>query len=159
MEMMPTSRQMLAAMQLALHEHVAPKIDDQWAQSALRSIDVILNHLQARVPAEGPMLHEDSTELLALLSSVQQRLSYAEPALADFLAQAPDVLAGYAPVETLQALNHRGREAVDALLHHCQARKDDAAHVAVHAELRAYLLKYADRESGFFFPTYVGRPV
>ncbi|WP_176593567.1 hypothetical protein [Sphingobium sp. EM0848] len=157
--MMPTTQQMLAAVQLALQEHVAPKIDDQWAQSALRSVDVILNHLQARVPVEGPMLHEDSRELVALLASARDRLSYDEPALAAFLSEAPALLDGYARVDALQLLNHKGREAVDALLHHCHARKGDAAAAAVHADLHAWLLKHADRESGFFFPTYVGRPV
>lgn len=157
--MMPTSQQMLAAVQLALQEHVAPKIDDQWAQSALRSVDVILNHLQARVPVEGAMLHEDSRELVVLLTAARDRLSHDDPALATFLAEAPDLLDGYARVDALQALNHKGREAADALLHACHARKGEAVVDAVHADLRAWLLKHADRESGFFFPTYVGRPV
>ncbi|WP_311268026.1 hypothetical protein [Sphingobium sp. WCS2017Hpa-17] len=157
--MMPTSQQMLAAVQRALQEHVAPKIDDQWAQSALRSVDVILNHLQARVPVEGVMLHEDSRELIALLTEARDRLSHDDPALAAFLAEAPALLVGYARVDALQALNHKGREAVDALLHVCHARKGDAVADVVHADLRAWLLKHADRESGFFFPTYVGRPV
>jgi hypothetical protein len=157
--MMPTTQQMLAAVQRALAEHVAPQIDDQWAQSALRSVDVILNHLQVRVPAEGPMLHEDSRDLVALLTEARDRLSHDEPALVAFLAEAPALLEGYAAVDALQALNHTGREAVDALLHHCHANKGEAAADAVHADLRAYLLKHADRESGFFFPTYVGRPV
>jgi hypothetical protein len=157
--MMPTTQQMLAAVQLALQEHVTPKIDDQWAQSALRSVDVILNHLQARVPVEGPLLHADSGELVALLASARDRLGYDDPALGAFLAEAPGVLEGYASVDALQALNHRGREVVDALLHHCHERKGDAAVEAVHSELRAWLIVHADRESGFFFPIYVGRPV
>lgn len=157
--MMPTTQQMLAAVQLALQEHVTPKVEDQWAQSALRSVDVILNHLQARVPVEGPMLHEDSGELIALLSGARDRLKSEDSGLRTFLAEAPGVLDGYPRVDALQALNHRGREVVDSLLHHCHAHKGDAAADAVHAELRAWLLVHADRESGFFFPTYVGRPV
>lgn len=157
--MMPTTQQMLAAVQLALQEHVVPKIDDQWAQSALRSVDVILNHLQARVPVEGIILHEDNRELVALLTTARDRLSHDEPVLAAFLADAPGLLDGYARVDALQALNHRGREAVDTLLHVCHARKGETAADAVHADLRAWLLKHADREGGFFFPTYVGRPV
>jgi len=157
--MMPTTQQMLAAIQLALQEHVVPKIDDQWAQSALRSVDVILNHLQARVPVEGPMLHEDSNELVSLLGTVAVRLGESDAALDAFLAEAPGLLEGYARVDALQALNHRGREIVDALLVRCHERKGEAAHDAVLADLRAYVLRHADRESGFFFPTYVGRPV
>lgn len=161
--MMPTTQQMLAAVQLALQEHVAPEVDDQWARSALRSVDVILNHLQARVPEEGPMLHEDSGELFALLSRARARLNLGDAALGSalgaFLAEAPSLLEGYSRVEALQALNHRGREVVDGLLHHCHEHKGDAAADAIHAELRAWLLVHANRESGFFFPTYVGRPV
>ncbi|MFX8708251.1 hypothetical protein ABTM42_20450, partial [Acinetobacter baumannii] len=61
--MMPTTEQMLAAVQLALREHVAPQVSDQWAQSARRSVDVILNHLQVRTADEGPLLHVDTQEL------------------------------------------------------------------------------------------------
>ncbi|MCG2840939.1 hypothetical protein L6Q21_08090 [Sandaracinobacter sp. RS1-74] len=157
--MMPTSQQMLAAMQLALKEHVTPLVDDQWAQSALRSVDVILNHLQVRVAEEGPMLHADTSELLELLRAAGTRAGYADAALHDFLAEAPATLAGYARVDALQALNHRGREIVDRLLLHCDAQRADAGVAGLHADLRAYLLRHADRESGFFFPTYVGRPV
>lgn len=157
--MMPTTEQMLAAMQLALREHVVPKVEDQWAQSALRSIDAILNHLQARTPVEGPLLHEDTRELVGLLSSARESLALKDKALDAFLAEAPGVLSGYARVDALQALNHRGRECVDALLILCHARKDEAAARGVHETLRAYLLRHADRESPFFFPTYVGRPL
>lgn len=157
--MMPTAEQMLAAVQLALREHVVPQIEDQWAQSALRSVDVILNHLQARVPAEGPMLHQDTAELADLLTTAQAALPADDAALGAFLDEAPDMLAGYARVDALQALNHRGREALDRMLVRCQARKGDATADGVHADLRAYLIRHADRESGFFFPTYVGRPV
>ncbi|WP_068076755.1 hypothetical protein [Novosphingobium lentum] len=157
--MMPTATQMLAAVQLALREHVTPQIEDQWAQSALRSVDVILNHLQARVPAEGPMLHQDTSELVTLLTGAREALGGGDPALEAFLAEAPALLAGYASVEDLQAINHTGREAVDVLLRACHAQRGQAGVDAVHAGLRAYLLRHAERESGFFFPTYVGRPV
>lgn len=157
--MMPTSGQMLAAMQLALNEHVVPQVQDQWAQSALRSIDAILNHLQARVPVEGPMLHVDTQELEDLLTAASAALGYASPALDAFLAEATEMLAGYAAVDVLQALNHRGREALEGLLLHCQSRKGDAKADSVHADLRGWLLRHADRESAFFFPVYVGRPV
>ncbi len=157
--MMPTTEQILAAVQLALREHVAPKVDDQWAQSALRSVDVILNHLQARTPVEGPMLHEDTSELVALLSAVREQLKLDDEALIGFLSDAPACLAGYARVDALQALNHRGRACVDNLLRHCNVHKGEAAADAVHADLRAYLLRHADRENPLFFPTYVGRPL
>lgn len=156
--MMPTTEQMLAAVQLALREHVVPQVTDQWAQSALRSVEVILNHLQARTPVEGPMLHADTQELLDLLGPAQARVGFDDDGLRAFLAEAPAVLAGYAPVDVLQALNHRGREALDRLLVHCHARNDAAADGYL-VELRSWLLAHADRESGFFFPTYVGRPV
>jgi hypothetical protein len=157
--MMPTTTQMLAAVQLALREHVTPQIEDQWAQSALRSVDVILNHLQARVPAEGPMLHQDTNELVALLTEAHSALGGGDPSLEAFLAEAPTLLAGYASVDDLQAINHKGREAVDVLLLACHAQRGHTTADAIHADLRAYLLRHAERESGFFFPTYVGRPV
>ena len=156
--MMPTTEQMLAAVQLALREHVVPQVSDQWAQSALRSVEVILNHLQVRTAIEGPMLHGDTQELVDLLKPAAELAGFADAGLASFLDEAPAVLAGYARVDALQALNHRGREALDRLLVHCHGR-DDAGSRAYLAELRAWLLRHADRESSLFFPVYVGRPV
>lgn len=157
--MMPTTQQVLASMQLALKEHVEPNLADKWAQSALRSVDALLTHLQARVPVEGPMLHADTQELLTILTSAQERLGPGSAELDRFVSEAPDVLAGYASVEALQALNHRGREAVDALLRLCHdhGARDGAGEVL--GELKAYLGRHADRESSFFFPVFVGRPV
>lgn len=158
--MMPKAEDMLAAVQLALKEHVVPIAEGhQWAASALRSVDVILNHLQARVPVEGPILHADTTELLELLGKAKTALGDTVEGQDAFLTEAPAVLAGYATVGDLHALNHRGREVVDLLLRHCHARKGEEATQAAHADLRAYLVRHTDRESPFFFPTYVGRPV
>lgn len=157
--MMPTTQQMLAAVQLALKEHVTPKVEDEWAQSALRSVDVILHHLQARVPVEGPMLHEDTLELAGLLTSAEARLSIGDAELEAFVSEALGLPKSYPAIEELQALNHRGREVINTLLERCHAQKGDKVADAVHADLRDWLLKHADRESSFFFPTYVGRPV
>lgn len=158
--MMPKAEDMLAAVQLALKEHVVPIAEDnQWAASALRSVDVILNHLQARVPVEGVMLHGDTLELLELLSNAKATLGQTVKGQDAFLAEVPSILAGYALVGELLALNHRGREVVDLLLRYCHAYDDDGAVQGVHISLRAYLLRHADRESQLFFPIYVGRPV
>ena len=158
--MMPTTEQMLAAMQLALDEHVKPvAADNQWAASALRSVDAILNHLQVRVPNEGPFLHADNSDLLNLLGAAKTQLGKVVEGQEDFLDTAPALLSGYASVGDLQALNHRGRDAVDRLLRLCQSLKGDTAADAVHAVLRAYVLRHAEGESAYFFPVYVGRPV
>ena len=156
--MMPTAEQMIVAAQRALKDYVVPVVEDQWAASALRSVDVILSHLAARTPIEGPMLHEDNRELAALLGKAET-IGLGNAAISAFRAEAAELLDGYAPVADLFALNHRGREAVDGLLIACHARKGDAAIESYHDELRAYLHRHADRESPLFFPTYVGRPV
>ena len=105
------------------------------------------------------MLHEDTSELAGILERASESLSPDIGELDDFLAQAPEILAGYAPVEDLQALNHLGRQAVDALMRHCHEKKDADEAGAVHEELRGYLQRHSDRESAFFFPVFVGRPV
>jgi hypothetical protein len=152
--MMPLSEAMLAAAQLALKEHVAPVVEDQWAASALRSVDVILQHLQARVPGEGPMLHADTRDLADVLANVSQALG-AGDVIQAFGQEAQTLLDGYASVGDLAALNCKGRQIVDDLLHVCRKRQADEAH----AKLHAYLMRHVERESPYFFPTYVGRPV
>jgi hypothetical protein len=156
--MMPLSEEMLAAAQLALNEHVAPMVDDQWAASALRSVDVILRHLQARVPGEGPMLHADTRDLAEVLDAVAEALDAGE-SVREFRREAQDVLDGYASVGDLAALNCKGRQIVDDLLHACRKRGDEGAAAGAHGILRAYLMRRVERESPYFFPVYVGRPV
>ena len=157
--MMPTTREVIASMQLALKEHVEPQLTDKWASSALRSVDALLNHLQARVPVEGPMLHEDSVDLLPILQAAKNATEAAIPALDTFLSDAPDVLRGYASVERLQAINHTGREAVGVLLENGQGAEGNERLMQVLKDLKAYLRRHAEREIAFFFPVFVGRPV
>jgi hypothetical protein len=152
--MMPLSEEMLAAAQLALKEHVAPVVEDEWAASALRSVDVILQHLQARVPGEGPMLHADTRDLAEVLAEVADVLDAGE-IVAAFRQEAQALLNSYASVGDLAAFNCKGRQIVDDLLHECRTRKAEAAH----GKLRAYLMRHVERESPYFFPVYVGRPV
>ncbi|MEY2925859.1 MAG: hypothetical protein RL367_336, partial [Pseudomonadota bacterium] len=135
--MMPLSEQMLAAAQLALKEHVMPLVEDQWAASALRSVDVILQHLQARVPGEGPMLHADTRDLADMLGTVADALDVVA-VIDPFRQEAQELLAGYASVGELAALNCKGRQIVDDLLHECRKRKADGSH----ALLRAYLMRH-----------------
>ena len=150
---------MLEAAQKALKDFVVPQVEDQWAASALRSVDVILSHLKARAPIEGPMLHEDNGDLVEVLSDVKKKLSLDHEGLEAFLKKAPILLAGYASVNDLFALNEEGRVVVDDLLRACQNNKGESAADAAHQNLREYLLRHADRESPLFFPVFVGRPV
>ena len=145
--MKPSVEQMLEAMQLALREKVSPVVTDQWAASALRSVDVILNHLQARTPVEGPMLYEDNRDLAAVLDGagglslageVSSEGAVLTEALAGFAADVVAMAQGYPAVAVLS-----GQEAAEQL----------------HVALRAYLDRHVEREQPFFFPTYVGRPV
>lgn len=165
--MKPSVQQMLEAAQKALNEQVAPHVSDQWAASALRSVDVILSHLRARTPVEGPMLYDDNHDLAELLGWVggAADLSLVQvPELgtdiARFVLDARALAAsGYPAVDALCDLNIRGRDLVDALLLLCHSRADAGAAGTVHAALRAYLERHIAREHDFFFPTFVGRPV
>jgi len=151
---------MLEAAQLALREKVATVVTDQWAASALRSVDVILSHLQARVPVEGPMLYEDNRDLAAVLAEAAVALPGTEmaPELEAFAADEAELSQDYPSVNALSDLNIRGRTVLDDLLVFCHARRDDPAVANVHGQLRGYLNRHLDRERPFFFPVFVGRP-
>jgi len=159
--MKPSVEQMLEAAQLALREKVATVVTDQWAASALRSVDVILSHLQARVPVEGPMLYEDNRDLAAVLNEAFAALPHTGMASAfqAFAADEEDFSRAYPSVTALSELNIRGRTLLDDLLVFCHARKDDPAIASVHGQLRGYLSRHLDRERPLFFPVFVGRPV
>jgi len=153
--MKPSVEQMLEAAQLALREHVAPLATDQWAASALRSVDVILSHLQARVPVEGPMLYEDNRDLAGVLAkAVDLDLgANLREALDAFAAEQP-AMNEYPSVNALADLNIKGRGLLDELLIFCHARNEEVVHDA----LRGYLERHLERERPFYFPVFVGRP-
>ena len=162
--MKPSVQDILAAAQKALQEKVAPVVEDPWAASALRSMDAILNHLQARVPVEGPVLYEDNEEITAILSTLDIDLASADPALAEdvrrFLGAAATLKeTAYPSVDRLSDLNIQGREVIDKLLRLCIARQDQGSFGETHATIRAYLDRHIERETAFYFPTFVGRPV
>ncbi len=157
--MNPSVEQMLEAAQLALREHVAPTVTDQWAASALRSVDVILSHLQARAPVEGPMLFEDNADLAGVLAEALGLALEAQLAagLRGFVAEVAAV-SGYPAVAELCALNIRGRGLVDEVLLACHALDGDTQAARVHEVLRGYLRRHVERERPFFFPVFIGRP-
>ena len=154
--MKPSVEQILEAAQLALRENVAPVATDQWAASALRSVDVILSHLQARVAVEGPMLFEDNRDLASVLAKAEAlELDAALRAGLCAFAAEQAAMPEYPSVNALSDLIIKGRGLLDDLLVFCHAQQE----TAVHAELRGYLQRHLDRERRFFFPIFVGRPV
>lgn len=167
--MMPSAEDMLLAAQTALRDFVTPVVEDQWASSALRSVDVILSHLAARTAIEGPMLYEDNRDLVAVLAGTAAVAALADgpassggtiaAAIAVFEVRSDALLQGYPPVAELAAVNLMGRELVDDLLVACHALAGDAGAATLHDGLRAYLMRHVERESPLFFPIYVGRPV
>ncbi len=165
--MKPSTQRMIEAAQQALRELVVPHVTDQWAASALRSVDVILGHLQQRVPVEGPMLYEDNADLARLLGDALAMPGFdlakegqLGADIGRFVADAQALSGvGYPTVDTLCDLNIRGRELADRLLHVCHRRADAGAAGEVHRALRAYLERHIARERAFFFPVFVGRPV
>ncbi|WP_114951593.1 hypothetical protein [Sphingosinicella terrae] len=160
--MKPTVQQMIDASQQALRDYVAPTVTDQWAASALRSVDVILSHLLARVAGEGPMLFEDNADLAETLAAASASGLAADgiaSRIDDFRTRQSDLSIGYPAVDQLLDLNLVGRTLVDELLVACHARKGAAQADDLHARLRAYLDRHLERERAYFFPVYVGRPV
>jgi hypothetical protein len=153
--MKPSVEQMLEAAQLALREQVAPLATDQRAASALRSVDVILSHLQARVPVEGPMLFEDNRDLAEVLAKAADLALDAKlrARLGEFAAEQA-AMGEYPPVHALDDLNIKGRGLLDELLMFCHAHKEEV----VHGALRGYLERHLERERPFYFPVFVGRP-
>jgi hypothetical protein len=162
--MLPCAEVMIEAARKALQDFVMPVVDDQWAASALRSVNVILARLAARTPAEGPMLHEDVGDLATTLSEATRGLPPDANTLAQSIARfgenAAALLSGCPPIAALAALNDTGRQLIDDCLLLCHARRDEAGVEEAHAALRAYLMRHVERESFFFFfPVFVGRPV
>lgn len=161
--MKPSIQDIIEAAQKALREKVVPVVEDQWAASALRSLDAIFSHLHARVPVEGPMLFEDNLELVDIISGLTIDLS-GKPGLDSaanaFLSAAARLREiAYPSVDMLCDLNIQGRTVIDDLLLLCIGKKDEGEYGRTHQKIRAYLDRHIERERSFYFPTFVGRPV
>ena len=162
--MKPSVQEMITSVQAALREKVAPQVDDPWAASTLRSVDVILEHLRARTPVEGPMLYQDNGDLLECFTAISEVEELNQPGikqgLADFLGAAETLNNDdYPSVDQLNDLNLQGRKLVDDMLLLCMEQQDSGRLEHVHAVLRAYLDRHIERERDFYFPVFVGRPI
>jgi hypothetical protein len=163
--MKPSVEDMLEAVQSALRDTVAPVVSDQFAASALRSVDAILNHLRARAPVESQVLAMDNRDLYEVFSIETQTLSMLEPRISlatdldAFLAKACEQSGANVLVADLETLNLEGRGLVDELLVLCHSKPTNPEAIHMHANLRGYINRHLERESPFFFPVYTGRPL
>jgi hypothetical protein len=124
----PSSRRLVAEVAAVLRDRIAPLVDDDpWAASELRSIDVVLTLVAARLEHEAAIVEADNGELEALLAGLRSA------GLAD------DVPAAGA---NQQERNLALRTALEASLHRLHAGHH-AEHVAA---VRRYLVAANERE-------------
>jgi hypothetical protein len=157
--MRPTTSELLAAIVVSLESQVAPKVQDKWAASALRSATQLLNHLAVRADRQGEVLTEDNEDVRQVLEAILSRLT-AQPELAALRATVEKTLSGAAPAPHdhagLDERNEIYQAAVEQLLRRLPV--GSIAGSSVHDELRSYLRRRLRREHSLYFPVFTGPP-
>lgn len=72
--MIPTSSEIFAGMKWSLENEIAPLLEDPRAQSSVRCMLMLLDHLILRVDVEGPVLDQDNLEMKQTLEQITEWL-------------------------------------------------------------------------------------
>jgi hypothetical protein len=152
--MRPTTSELLAAVASALERQVAPKVDDKWAASTLRSAAQLLAYASARSEREPRILDEDNEDARALLESLSARLDEESPARREVQEALRGAAVAGSDALSRDARNERYQAAIDRLLRDPRVR----ALKPVYQSLRGYLRRRLRREHGLYFPVFTGPP-
>ena len=115
--MIPTSSEIFTGMKWSLENEIAPLLKDPRAQSSVRCMLMLLDHLILRVDIEGPVLDQDNRDMLQTLEQItewlkQTRLSDTHPEIKNLITEIETTLSeqkspmGYVPaISILQEVN------------------------------------------------------
>ncbi|MBI4332431.1 MAG: hypothetical protein HY673_14255 [Chloroflexi bacterium] len=162
--MRPSATEIIAGIKWSFETYIVPDLNEKLAQSTARSILCLLDHLQARVAMEGPLLVEDNQEMRELFQQLSQLL---EPALRD--GAAPDLATAVAEMKekavkeyrpsgtypTVESLTEENEELKRTLVRVIQAVKGHAADLPADAyaqadeAIRGQLRRQLDRENAW----------
>lgn len=155
--MIPTSRELIAAIARTLEQDVLPELADAtWTASSIRSCVMLLTHLEERVVHEGRILFDDNAGLRALLGRLRTELSGPLPDAAIAVSAALDGTAppaGYPSVAELDGINQRLKAALERTviaLHEGRETLGAARFQALNTSILAYLSAAAEREGIMF---------
>lgn len=90
--MIPTSSEIFMGMKWSLENEIAPLLDNPRAQSSVRCMLMLLDHLILRVDSEGPVLDQDNRDILQTLEKIaewlkQTRLSHTHPEIGNLITE------------------------------------------------------------------------
>lgn len=165
--MRPTIKEIVEGMSWVLDERVAPRIDDKWAASYLRSIQGLLKHISVRSELEAEILWQDIADQRELLAGVAD-LNPEDSVWRNLIVAIRKALdarwfdaAKYRSVADMEAENLRYRELISELVvatHEHPGGLQDAARSAQHERTIAYLRRQLARERPLYYPAFSGRP-
>lgn len=72
--MRPTSSELFTGMKWSLENEIAPLLEDPRAQSSVRCMVMLLDHLLLRADTEGPVLDQDNREMKQTLQQITEWL-------------------------------------------------------------------------------------
>ncbi len=147
--MYPTADDSLAAIIETFERDIVPLVDDEYGSSLCLTIGQMLRSVRARVALEGQILHEDNTDLRALLTGIREQVPGPLAAAIDATLEAPPE--GLRPLEDLQA------EAVELrrVLEDCISAVPDAAS-PTRASIRDYLTRHLERQRPWMVDAFTG---
>lgn len=159
--MKPTSVELIESISWSLDNKVAPHVDDKWGASTLRSVSCLLEHLTARVDAEGQLLFDDNADLDALSDTLAELLSAATGKLADAVSKFGATRTtmwreggAFPTIASLAKENNEKQQALDRVIATISGIAGPEAEAAVEA-IDAYLSRHLERERPLFTPVFM----
>ena len=160
--MQPSTKQIIDGIAWVLDERVAPRTEDKWAASYLRSVKGLLLHLSVRVEQEGEILWRDITDQREVLAEAAPLVDPdLKSAIEDALSRRWFDPTGYRSVAMLEAENLVYRELINRLVEaaHEPAPATPAEHAkTLHGLLLSYLRRQLERERPLYAEPFAGLP-
>ncbi len=167
--MRPSAKEIIDGISWVLDNKIAPRSDDKWTGSHLRSVKGLLNHLSVRVEEEGGILWDDIADQRRVLSEANGVIAGADsapwPDLRDAVADALGATwfeeGAYRSIAQMAAENLAYRELITKLIEAVHEARDslgEARGTELHGMLTAYLRRLMAREEPLYRKPFSGKP-
>jgi hypothetical protein len=129
---------------------IAPHVEDEYIESLCRTVSQLLRSARARAVHEGPALHEDNSELRALLVSLRDVVP------AEVAEPIDRVLAAGGPGATYRSIAELEAEATSLRAALTDAIDLIEIDTAAHADVQTYLQHQLERQRPWLVDAFTG---
>lgn len=171
--MIPTCSEIFTGMKWSLENEIAPLLDDPRAQSSVRCMLMLLDHLILRVDIEGPVLDQDNRDMLHTLEQITEwlkktQLSDTHPDIGNLITDIEPILSeqanlkeGVPAISILQKKNTTLKALFLRMIKTVEMHRDNMSvetSIRFKQEIDKLLRQQLDRDFKWIEPAFGGKP-